>query len=303
MADESAPGIAELAGRQHGVVSTNQLYAFGFSRDQVSRLAHRGWLHALHRGVYAVGHTQLNREGRWMAAVLSCGKGAVLSHLPAAALWSLRSHWESGPVDVTLRTRAGRRRRPGIRIHRPRRLPDDELSGSKGIPSTGPARTILDLAGTVGRRSLERTIDEADRLRLVAADDLVELLRRHRGHPGARELRSLLTRHRIGSTLTRSELEERFLALCRHRGIPQPDVNVPLLDYVVDFLWPERGLVVEVDGRGSHDTRRAFQQDRDRDGRLAVAGYRVLRFTWFDVTSRPAVVADRIRRLLQAPIP
>ena len=111
----------------------------------------------------------------------------------------------------------------------------------------------------------------------------------------------MLDSHSIGSTITRSELEERFLVLCRELGLPQPEVNVPLLDYVVDFLWPDAALIVEVDGQASHSTPGAFQADRDRDGRLAVAGYRVVRFTWFDVTRRPAVVADRVRRLLSDP--
>jgi very-short-patch-repair endonuclease len=149
-------------------------------------------------------------------------------------------------------------------------------------------------------RQLERTIDEGDRLRLVATDDLIELLRRHRRHPGARCLRGVVARHRIGSTLTRSELEERFLVLCRQRGLPQPQVNVPLLDYVVDFFWPDARLVVEVDGHATHGTRRAFEADRDRDARLTIASYRVVRFTWSDVVRRPAVMEDRVRRLLAA---
>ncbi len=305
MADESAPHaskvIAELAERQYGVLSAPQLYALGFSKDWVAGRVTAGWLLRLHRGVYAVGHRRLAKEGRWIAAVLACGDGAVLSHHSAAALWSIRAEAASGPVDVTLRTRAGRRRRSGIRVHRPRYLPEDELSHQSGIPSTGPARTILDLAGGLGTRALERAIDGADRLKLVTADDLIELLRRHRGHPGAGRLRGLLARHQIGSTVTRSELEERFLRLCRRHHLPQPEVNVPLLDYVVDFLWPEAKLVVEVDGRATHGTTRAFQADRDRDGRLAVAGYLVVRFTWWDVTRRPVVVADRVRRLLDAP--
>jgi very-short-patch-repair endonuclease len=302
MADESAPHtsdvIPELAERQYGVLSAAQLYALGFSKDWVAGRVASGWLHPLHRGVYAVGHRRLEMRGHWMAAVLACGEAAVLSHTDAAALWLIVSQRQPGPIDVTLRTRAGRRRRAGIRVHRPRYLPDDELTICRAIPSTTPPRTILDLAGTFSARRLERAIDEGDRLGLVVPDDLMELLRRHRGHPGARRLRGVLARHRIGTTVTRSELEERFLALCRKRHLPQPEVNVPLLDYVVDFLWREASLIVEVDGRASHGTRRAFQADRDRDGRLAVAGYRVLRFTWWDVTRRPAVVADRVRQLL-----
>jgi Protein of unknown function (DUF559). len=295
--------MAELAERQHGVVASRQLYSLGFSEAQIRSRVSAGWLHSVHRSVYAVGHSRLTRDGYWMAAVLACGPRAVLSHIHAGALWSIRSGPPPGPIDVTLRTRAGRRRRAGIRVHRPRRLPDDELSLRRGIPCTAPARTILDLASVLSSRRLERVIDEGDRLRLFVTDDLVELLRRHRGHPGARPLRGVLARHAVGSTVTRSELEERFLALCSRYDLLQPEVNVPLLDYVVDFLWGEAQIVVEVDGHASHSTRRAFQADRDRDGRLSVAGYRVLRFTWFDVTRRPAVVADRVRRLLAASVP
>ena len=235
-----------------------------------------------------------------MAAVLACGEGAVLSHLDAACLWSIRPGPPGTTIDVTLPTRAGRRRRAGIRVHRPRRLPEEELSVCRQIPCTTPARTILDLASVIPVRALERATDEADRLALATADDLIELLRCHRGHPGASRLRGVLARHRIGSTVTRSELEERFLVLCRRHHLPQPEVNVPLLDYVVDFLWLAEELIVEVDGHASHGTRAAFQADRDRDGRLTVAGYHVLRFTWWDVTRRPAVVADRVRRVIAA---
>jgi very-short-patch-repair endonuclease len=170
----------------------------------------------------------------------------------------------------------------------------------KGIPVTTAARTLLDLAAVLPRRQLERAMDQAERLKICNQGDLDKIVAEHFGQPGAGALGAVLREHQIGSTATRNDFEERFLALCRRYRLPQPGVNVPLLDYVVDFLWPDVCLVVEVDGRESHGTRRAFQADRDRDGRLAVAGYRVLRFTWWDVTRRPAVVADRVRRLLSA---
>ncbi len=141
-------------------------------------------------------------------------------------------------------------------------------------------------------------MDEAERLRLCTEEDLGEIVRVHRGRAGAGILADLLAEHSVGTTATRNDFEEAFLALCRKHHLPQPQVNVPLLDYVVDFFWAEASLIAEADGRGSHSTRRAFQDDRDRDGRLAVASYTVVRFTWFDVTRRPAVVADRVRRLL-----
>jgi very-short-patch-repair endonuclease len=185
-------------------------------------------------------------------------------------------------------------------VHRIPTLTAAETTIKDRIPVTTPARTLLDLATTLPRRQLERAMDEAERLGLCAEEDLSEIVRVQRGRAGTGALGALLAQHAIGTTATRNDLEEAFLALCRSYRLPQPKVNVPLLDYVVDFLWQETRLVVEVDGRATHGTSRAFQADRDRDGRLAVAGYVVLRFTWWDVTRRPAVVADRVRRMLAA---
>jgi very-short-patch-repair endonuclease len=201
-------------------------------------------------------------------------------------------------IDVTIPRRRGGRPRPGLIVHRLPTLRTCETTTRNGIPVTSPVRTIFDLACRLPHRQLERAVDESERLNLCTEDDLDEIVRAHAGRPGTGALSAMLREHLAGSTATRNDFEERFLALCRGRHLPRPEVNVPLLDYVVDFLWPPARLIVEVDGRSSHATRRAFQADRDRDGRLAVAGYRVLRFTWFDVTRRPAVVADRVRRLL-----
>jgi very-short-patch-repair endonuclease len=296
--------ISELAERQHGVVATAQLYSLGLSETQVAGRVAKGWLHRIHRGVYAVGHRKLTREGFWIAAVLACGENAVLSHQAAGELWELRqsrgTERRSQPIDIAIRSGAARRTRPGLIIHRLQSLRVRETTIHKAIPVTTPARTLLDLATALPRRQLERAIDEAVRLRRCSENDVLTILEAHRGEAGSGALGKVLAQHRAGSTATRSELEERFLALCRTYSLPQPEVNVPLLDYVVDFYWPPASLIVEVDGHASHGTRRAFQADRDRDGHLAVSGYLVVRFTWFDVTRRAAVVADRIGRLLRA---
>jgi very-short-patch-repair endonuclease len=298
--------IAELASRQYGVVAAPQLRALGLTRNQIRRRMEVGRLHPCYRGVYAVGHRALTRHGHWLAAVLACGDGAVLSHFSAAELWRINASKSRGldrlhrPTDITVPVRSGRLSRAGIILHRRATLPAGDTTTHHRIPSTTPARTIFDLATMLGRRALERVIDEAERLRLCHQEDLEAMVQAHPGRRGAGALRAVLTSHRIGSTATRSELEERFLALCRSHCLPQPEVNVPLLDYVVDFFWPDARLIVEVDGHASHGTRAAFERDRDRDSRLAAHGFTTLRFTWRDVTSRPAVVANRIRRVLRA---
>lgn len=292
------PAVAPLAARQHGVVSVKQLYSLGLSDRQVRKRLSACSLHRLHRGVYAVGHLPLTQEGRWLAAVLASGEGAVLSHQAAGELWRLQPQGKGRAIDVIVPKTSGRRPRIDIAIHRVTELRPQERTLHCRIPVTTLARTLFDLATILPRRKLERAMDEAERLGISTEDDLDEIVSAHFGRAGAGALRTLLNEHRAGSTATRNDFEERFLALCRRYRLPQPDVNVPLLDYVVDFLWASSRLIVEVDGRATHGTRRAFQADRDRDGRLAVAGYHVLRFTWFDVTRRPAVVADRVRRML-----
>ncbi len=233
-----------------------------------------------------------------MAAVLAAGSSAALSHASAAALWTIRAEASEETVHVAVPSTAGRQRRAGIYIHRLRTLYEDEVALERGIPVTTPARTLLDIAGRLQRRPLERAADEAERLRLCDAESLFAIARNHRGHPGNRRLRALLARHEVGSTITRSQLEERFLALCRRQNLPTPLVNTPIEGFVADFLWPKAALVVELDGRATHGTRRAFQADRDRDTSLAALGYRTLRFTWWDVTKRQAVVGNRIGRVL-----
>jgi very-short-patch-repair endonuclease len=294
--------ITELAERQHGVIAALQLYSLGLSETQVRARAANGLLQRVHRGVYSLGRRSLTPNGHWMAAVLACGENAVLSHQTAGELWKIRRLTLGADrrrsIHVTVRGGRGARGRPGIIVHRRQTLLDEEVTTTEGIPVTTPARTVLDLAASLPRRQLERAIDGAVRLALCTEDDLERIVVAHVGRAGAGALGALLADHRAGSTATRNDFEERFLVLCGRYRLPRPEVNVPLLDYVVDFFWPNAKLVVEVDGRATHGTHRAFQEDRERDGRLAVAGYRALRFTWWDVTRRPAVVADRVRRLL-----
>jgi very-short-patch-repair endonuclease len=146
-------------------------------------------------------------------------------------------------------------------------------------------------------RPLERILDEADRHHLLDPSAFNELLRVGRC---PRSLRSLLESHDIGATLTRSDLEELFLKLCRDHALPKPLVNAELLGLTVDFLWPGSALVVEVDARGTHGTDRAFQDDRDRDSMLVASGFRVMRFTHWDLLRREGLVAHRIRRSLDS---
>jgi predicted transcriptional regulator of viral defense system len=177
--------VAKLAERQWGVVSLAQLRAAGLSDDAVQRRAAAGRLHRLHHGVYAVGHTVLRREGRWLAAVLACGEGAVLSHRSAAAHWGLLQS-NATRIDVTTpRTRAANAM---IRVHRSRSLDARDATAHRGIPITSVARTLLDLAATIRAEHLERALAQAQYLELYDHRAITDVLARANGHRGKRPL-------------------------------------------------------------------------------------------------------------------
>jgi very-short-patch-repair endonuclease len=283
------PLIAELAARQHGVVARRQLAALGLKPTAIARRVRAGRLHRVHASVYAVGHPVLGRHGRWMAATLACGNGAVLSHVAAAALWELRPS-AAVFIDVSVPTPGGRQR-AGLRIHRGPSLTPDEVTTKDGIAVTTPARTLLDLAAELPERELHRALDQAEIQELTDYPSLDALARAHAGHRGGGKLLRALAEHDAGTTLTRSELEERFVGLCRRHGLPQPRVNAYAAGLEVDFLFPDARLVVETDGFRYHRTRAAFERDRRRDQTLAVAGYRVLRFTHRQIAEDQVAVA------------
>ena len=244
-------------------MTREQLFALGLTRQAITRRVQAGRLHRLHRGVYAVGHTAVSQHGRWLAAVLSCGPGALLSHRSAAALWGLRP--SSAPkIDVTVPRNSGRRSTKTIEVHRAKRTPRTHL----GIPVTAPTCTLIDLAASPCWQ-LKRGAEIAERRGLLDA----------RGR-------------RFLAIETRSPLEDAFLALCD--GLPRPLVNARVEGLEVDFHWPHARLVVETDGHEHHGTREAFERDRERDQRLIAAGWTVRRFTHRHLLEEP----ERVRAVL-----
>jgi very-short-patch-repair endonuclease len=230
-----------------------------------------------------------------MAAVLACGPGAALSHASAAALWDMRRS-DARIVDVTAR-RSGRKR-PGLRIHRPRTLPAGELTTHERIPVTTPARTILDMAAHLAPTRLEHLLDQAEIRELTDYPALDAIAKAHPGHRGAAKLRRTLASHDAGTNLTRSDLEIRFKQLCRDHALPAPLVNRAVAGRIVDFLFADARLIVETDSWRYHKTRRAFEDDRARDIITARAGYRTLRFTDRQLERDPAAVVDAVAAIL-----
>lgn len=287
--------LATLADRQHGVVARRQL---PLSDTIIRNRVRSGHLIRMHRGVYAVGHARLRREGVWLAAVLSLGDGAALSHRDAAALHDIRSS-NGTRIDVTVP--GPRRGDARIRAHRVRALDPADTTRVDGIPVTTVARTLVDLAAILAHDHLARAINEAERrglLDIVALDAARDRVRNRPG-TGHTTLTAALADHtRRGLTLAHEGLEDRFPALVEAHGLPRPATNVHTDAGEVDALWPDARVAIELDGWEFHRTRRAFQHDRTKGNALALAGWTVLRFTHADVMHDGARVIAELRRAL-----
>jgi hypothetical protein len=299
--ETSRRGVAELATSQGGVVSLDQLRDEGVTSKVAADRGRDGSLHRVHRGVYAVGHRSISRLTHLRAAVLACGEGAVISHGSAAALHGLWDYWPRF-IDVTVPVEAGRKI-DGIRCRRCRYPQPEEIEVRNGLPLTTLARTLVDLAGigdlaalrkAVGRAAIRRKLD------LQAADLAIYNAKGRRGLK-ALELALVPYRTKDGKPPdVRSDFETLILPELLDRGLPRPGCNAPIhVDgqrFLADFLWEGARVIVETDGRETHETPPAFQGDRRRDQVLVAAGYRVMRITWDQIHGERAAVLGRIER-------
>jgi very-short-patch-repair endonuclease len=291
--------VWRLAEEQHGVVGRQQLVALGLSKRAIEHRISKGRLHPVRVGVYAVGRPEITRHGRWMAASLSCGPGAVLSHGSAAALWGIGVE-PGGWIEISVRASSTRRQK-GVRVHRRPGLRSSEATIRAGIPVTTIVCTLIDIALDLDAPRLERAINEADRLSLIDPDTLRSVLETYRGRRGVARLRETLDRRTF--RLTDSELERRFLRLVGETGLPIPLTRQHLNGFRVDFFWPELGLVVETDGLIYHRTPAQQARDHVRDQAHTAAGLTPLRFTHAQVRFEPEYVRKTLfavaRRLEQ----
>jgi very-short-patch-repair endonuclease len=284
--------VAELARRQHGIVTLPQLRALGVSKRAVERRIATGRLHPIHRGVYAVGHRTLTDEALFIAAVLAIGPDAALSHLSAAQLYGLRPFDRTAGTWVDVSTTRHVKPRRLIRLHTVRGL---ETTTRNRIPVTTPARTLVDLGDVLAPRQHERAVHEAEVQRLVSVPALEAQIARSPGRRAAARLQAIIA---DGPAPTRSELEDAMLALLKRHGLPRPLINARIGADEVDLWFPDGDLVVELDGWRYHGTRIRHRLDARKQARLEAAGLRVLRADWWQVTGDDAQTAQRLRRAL-----
>ena len=290
----TAQDIVRLSRAQNAALTLEQLRTAGLARGAIRSRVRRGRLIPAFRGTYLTADPELVPLAMPTAAVLSCAPDAVLSHRSAAAVWGL-APTDPDMIDVTV---VGRNPgwRPGVRIHRVKRLHTADMTTHKNVPITSPARTVIDFAAQATSSELADAFGDARAKGLVNDKKLNAALRRlPTNHPGAAIVRRMLSE---GDTYDRSKAERIMRRLCRQADLPQPQVNVRLHSFLVDFLWPDARFIVEVDGYGTHGTRQAFENDRRRDQVHVAAGFVVIRVTWHQLQHEPLAVVARLAQAL-----
>lgn len=290
---------AEVAATQFGIITRLQAIACGMTPAMIAWRVRANEWQVVHRGVYAIKGASPTWHGRLMAACLAGGLDCAASHTAAAVLWRLEGV-RPGVVEVS-RTRA--LRLPGVRSHRVRRLPEDQITRIGVIPVTTPARTLLDLAGYVRRWTLNVALDSARRLKIVELEELDEILlvEATQGRPGVEALRSAVTLRHPGRAPSDSILEDECERMLLEGGLPRPTRyhRIDGADGFValpDLCYPDMNLILEVQSYAHHSSVEAFHRDADRTDELVALGWRVMYVTARQIRDRPRETVERVRR-------
>ena len=298
--------LLALAARHYGLFTSEDLRRLEFDRGTVAHRLRTGRWEHVHEGVFRVVGAPVTYRQRLLAAVWFNGADAVASHRAAAALWDLPGFKRDPIVEVTKPRGRSQRKEYGW-VHGSLVLPAPHVALRLVIPVTRPARTIFDLAGLVHPKRAERALDNALAMGLTTIDELhavfFDLARR--GRAGTRVMRQLLSVRGDRYIAPASALEALGREVFRGGGLPEPLIERNLgddEDWIgrVDFLYPAAKLVIELDSDRHHSSLLDRQSDLRRDNRFAARGWRVQRYTWWDLTNHPAEVVRLVAQALKA---
>jgi len=274
-----------VADAQWGAIGHRQLLDCGITRHTIVRWVAAGRLYVRYPGVYTLGHRALPIEGELTAALLAAGPGALLSHATAAWWWGLIEHQ---PTIIEMSVPTQRHCPDGLKLYRRPNLTTDR---HRRLPVTTPIQTVLDFASNATVENTRRALAQGEYKRRINIEAVQKAL--GRGRPGSATLRQALHRHQPQLARTRSELEKAFIALCEWADIPVPEFNTHLHGYLVDAVWREHRVVVELDGLDAHHTAAQIENDHERDLVMRQNGCQTRRYTWTQITKkRKQVVAD-----------
>ena len=292
--------IRRLAEQQHGLISREQAFAQGMTKDQIGGRLRRETWERVARGVYRIPGSVSTWEQRLLATVWATGQGAVASRRSAAALWRIPS-FAPGPVEVT-QVRGPSSRYPALDLHDSRFLPEHQVRTVKAIPTTCPERTLFDLCGCVHPGRAERALDNALAMKLTTIQHLGLMLAEtgKRGRRGTALLRQILAVRTADYAPPESELEALLLAVLDGADVPRPHrqglVGATMAPVGrVDFVYREARLVIEADSRRYHSAWLDQQADHRRDLLLTAAGWRIIRVNWHQLIAEPELLVAAVK--------
>jgi len=296
--------IAAEAARHHGVFTYRHAVEAGVTSGAISRRVQSGAWQRPAPSVYVMPGSPATWRRAVAIAVFGSGTGAVASHATAAHLWDLAKR--PRVIEVTTPNK-GRPSRNHV-IHRSTDLIPDDMTDVDGIPASTVARSLVDIGIPWGEGMAGRCLDEAVRKGLTTERAVASVLHRvaRRGRNGVGPMRIVLSDRLGWSSITESQLESEFLRIMQAAGIELPVSQVRIvkrggrLIARVDFVYPEIRLVIELDGERYHTDRDTFRRDRRKQNDLTLEGYRVLRFTAWDVFAAPEYVVAAVVAALSA---
>jgi very-short-patch-repair endonuclease len=297
MPDHPEARLMRVAARQRSVFSGRQALDCGFSPSTVKRNVQRGRWIRMHRGIFVPAGVLIGWPQRAAGAWLACGAGSVLAFRTASVIWQYADGFDE--PDVTIASTSDRKR-PGIRVHKSSRL---EAVSHAGFRVTSPMRTILDLATVEREDALARILDGAHRRRLIDLKRFATYLADPFAlvKPGSGVLRAMVAARDPSSTID-SDAETLLFEALRRGRLPLPETQFWITTRTrkcrVDFAYPDARLAIEVDGWTDHATRQAFEADRARQNELVELGWKVVRFTWLQLTTQPVEVMITVGRAL-----
>jgi hypothetical protein len=283
--------IARMANPRKGLVARDQLIAAGLSERQVDLRLENGALIPEYAGIYRVGHCAPNLETSYLAAVLACGKGTLLSGRAAAYLYGLIK----GPAPLPEVTTPRQRKPKGVVCHRTVGVSDATIY--RGVPITTVARTVVDMARDSTPGELAELFHHGVVRFRVKPHHVEAVLKRRPNAKGAKTLRRVINGDERALL---SVLERGFIALLRKHDLPLPETNIPKDGHWVDCYWSEPPLTVELDSYQFHSTRHAWEEDHRRERKARRRGdYR--RYVWADVFEEPEPTVADVAQLLSTP--
>lgn len=296
-------GTVATIRRQHGVITRQQALDLGVTRKQIEVRIRRGEWRPVGRGVYRHAAVPPTWRGDAMSA---CARfDAVASHRTAGVLHKVDALRLWG-IEVSVDHRRRRPQMDGVTVHETTQWDRRDVVEIDGIPTTGLARTVLDIAAVVGPRQLNAVVDELIRTKRLTLQDLREVLDRHsrRGRTGCGHLRALLD-ERVGEkTMPLSTWSRDVARLLVDQGLPEPVLEHRILSGAgfflgqVDLAYPDAKLAIELDSVRWHLNRESFERDPARRNGLTVAGWTVLNFTWQQYREKPTLLCSLVGRAL-----